>query len=147
MAEAVLRSELEASGIDHVRVSSAGTGGWHVGDQPDRRARAALQRRGYSTEHHAQQFRPEWFEEYELVVAMDRDNVRNLQRMAPTRMHSQNIRLMLEFDADADGLDVPDPYYGGSDDFDLVLTQIEKACRGLVSHFQAGGEATDAITS
>ncbi len=136
MAAAVLRSELERSGLQHVTVSSSGTGDWHVGDPADRRARTALERRGYPTDHQAQQFRSSWFEEYELVVAMDRDNLRDLQRMAPTQSQAQGIRLMLEFDQDADGLDVPDPYYGGSDDFEQVLTQIEGACRGLVSHLQ-----------
>ena len=136
MAAAVLRSELERSGVRHVTVSSAGTGGWHVGDPADRRARTVLERRGYQTDHQAQQFRSSWFEEYQLVVAMDRDNLRDLQRMAPTQSHAEGIRLMLEFDQDADGLDVPDPYYGGSDDFEQVLTQIESACRGLVSHLQ-----------
>ena len=138
MAAAVLRHELQAAGLGHVHVSSAGTGDWHVGDPADRRTRSALQRRGYEAEHEARQFSADWFDDNQLVVAMDRDNLRDLRRMAPSPTHAENIRLMLEFDPDAESLDVPDPYYGAASDFDNVLVQIEQACRGLVAHL---GEA------
>jgi protein-tyrosine phosphatase len=143
MAAAVLQAQLEREGLHHVQVSSAGTGGWHVGDPADRRARAALQHRGYATDHEARQFQGEWFNDYHLVIAMDRDNERELRRMAKTSAHADTIRLMLEFDPDAESLDVPDPYYGSADEFDTVLTQLEGACSGLVSHLQA----TDGQTS
>jgi protein-tyrosine phosphatase len=138
MAAAVLRHELEQAGLTHVQVSSAGTGGWHVGDPADRRARAALERRGYPTEHQARQFQPEWFDDHDLVIAMDRTNVRELRRLAPSKQHLERIRLMLEFDPEAESLDVPDPYYGGASEFDDVLGQLEGACRGLVDHLQRG---------
>jgi low molecular weight protein-tyrosine phosphatase len=133
MAELVFRHQLARAGGGAVTVASAGTGGWHVGDPADRRAQAALRRRGYPTEHQAQQFRPEWFDAFDLVVAMDRDNQRDLRRLAPTRAKGDAVRLMLEFDPLAEGLDIPDPYYGGADEFDGVLTQIESACQGLLS--------------
>lgn len=136
MAASVLRSELEKADLTHLQVSSAGTGGWHVGDPADRRAQAALARRGYSTEHRAQQFKRGWFDEYDLVVAMDRDNLKDLRRLAPSRSTAQALRLMLEFDPDAESVDVPDPYYGSAGDFDLVLDLLEPACRGLVTHLQ-----------
>lgn len=134
MAASVLRAELAKAGLTHVQVSSAGTGGWHVGDPADRRARAALARRGYLTDHEAQQFRPGWFDEYDLVVAMDRDNLRDLRRLAAHRSRAETLRLMLEFDPQAESADVPDPYYGSAGDFDDVLDLIEPACRGLVEH-------------
>ena len=140
MAANVLATQLERAGVSHVSVSSAGTGSWHVGDPADRRAQKALERSGYPTGHVAQQFRPEWFDDYDLIVAMDRDNVRELRRMAPTRAHADGVRLMLEFDPDAESLDVPDPYYGSSTDFDDVLVQLEGACRGLMSHLQTPSE-------
>ncbi len=136
MAASVLRSELEKTSLTQVQVSSAGTGGWHVGDPADRRAQAALARRGYRTEHQAQQFNPGWFDEFDLVVAMDRDNLRDLQRLAPSRPRTETLRLMLEFDPEAEFLDVPDPYYGSAGDFDQVLDLLEPACRGLVTHLQ-----------
>lgn len=133
MAALVLRQQLEQAGLDDVTVASAGTGGWHVGDPADRRAQAALRRRGYPIDHEAQQFRPEWFDAFDLVVAMDRDNQRDLRRLAPTRAKGDAVRLMLEFDPLAESVDVPDPYYGGADEFDGVLAQIESACEGLLS--------------
>jgi protein-tyrosine phosphatase len=136
MAESVLRHELEQAGLDHVSVHSAGTGSWHVGDPMDRRAKAALERRGYGTEHTARQFESSWFDQYHLVVALDRDNQRDLRKLAPTRRHDDNVRLLLEFDPDAETLDVPDPYYGAAADFDEVLRQIEQACQGLVIQLQ-----------
>jgi len=136
MAASVMRHELETVGLHDVTVSSAGTGNWHVGDPADRRAQAALARRGYRTEHAARQFEPTWFHDYDLVVAMDRDNLRDLRRLAPARAYADTIRLMLEFDPDAEALDVPDPYYGAATDFDQVLDQLEPACRGLVLHLQ-----------
>jgi len=137
MAASVFGSELEKAGLTHIQVSSAGTGGWHVGDPADRRAQAALARRGYRTEHQAQQFDSGWFDEYDLVVAMDRDNLRDLRRLAPSRSRADALRLMLEFDPEAESLDVPDPYYGSASDFDQVLDLLEPACRGLVTHLQA----------
>lgn len=136
MAASVLTAELEKAAVTNVRVSSAGTGSWHVGDPADRRAQAALVRRGYSADHQAQQFEPTWFDEYPLVVAMDRDNLRDLRRMAPSRAHVNALRLMREFDPDAESVDVPDPYYGSASDFDTVLDLLEPACRGLVTHIQ-----------
>lgn len=136
MAASVLRHELQAAGLANVTVSSAGTGNWHVGDPADRRAQVALSRRGYQTEHAAQQFEPPWFHDYDLVVAMDRDNLRELRRLAPTRADADTVRLMREFDPDAESIDVPDPYYGASTDFELVLDQLEPACRGLAAHLR-----------
>lgn len=137
MAALVFRHQLALAGRDSVTVESAGTGGWHVGDPADRRAQAALRRRGYPTEHLAQQFQPEWFDAFDLVVAMDRDNQRDLRRLAPTRAQGDAVRLILEFDPLAESPDVPDPYYGGADEFDGVLTQIESSCLGLLSHLTA----------
>lgn len=135
MAELVLRDQLRQSGLhDTVVVDSAGTGGWHVGDPADRRARAALERRGYPTAHQARQFEPEWFEARDLVVALDRDNVRDLRRVAPSRRHADDIRLLKEFDPDAESVDVPDPYYGDAAGFDVVLLEIEQACAALTVH-------------
>ncbi len=137
MAASVLRSELEKADLANIQVSSAGTGGWHVGDPADRRAQAALASRGYSTEHQAQQFQTGWFDEYDLVVAMDRDNLKDLRRLARSRSSAQALRLMMEFAPDAESVDVPDPYYGSASDFDQVLDLLEPACRGLVAHLQA----------
>jgi len=137
MAEAVLRAKLAEAGLsDCIDVDSAGTGRWHVGEPADRRTRQALLRRGYPDDHVARVFEPQWFDERDLVVALDLDNRRTLRRMAPNRDAAEAIRLLSEFDPDADSLEVPDPYYGGAGDFDLALDQVEAACDGLVDHLR-----------
>jgi protein-tyrosine phosphatase len=138
MAEAVLRAKLRAAGLgDAVEVDSAGTGDWHVGHGADARARSALTARGYPAEHVARQFSPAWFAERDLVLAMDEANLRDLRRLAPDQETAARVRLLRSYDPKADGdLDVPDPYYGGTDGFDVVLDQLERACAGLVDELR-----------
>lgn len=138
MAASVLRAKLAAAGLDgQVVVESAGTGDWHVGSGADARARAALVARGYDDEHRARQFVTRHFEDYDLVLAMDAANVRDLRAIAPDAEIGHGVRLLRSYDPQADGdsagLDVPDPYYGGPDGFTLVLEQVERACDGLVA--------------
>ena len=135
MAEAVFRHDLREAGLDSsVVVDSAGTGSWHVGDPADRRAMAVLADHGYLLDHSAKQFHPSMFAERDLVVALDSDNLRDLRHLAPDQTTAQCIRLLREFDRDADSLDVPDPYYGGREGFAEVLRTIEAACSGLLDH-------------
>jgi protein-tyrosine phosphatase len=138
MAEAVLRQRLERAGLDGaVVVDSAGTGGWHCGEGADHRAVATLGRHGYPTRHVAKQFGRADFAHRDLVLALDRSNLRDLRRLAPTPDDAAKVRLLRSFDPGAAGdgdLEVPDPYYGGDDGFDTVLAMIEAACDGLVAH-------------
>jgi protein-tyrosine phosphatase len=139
MAEAVMQSLLAAEGLDdRVDVSSAGTGDWHIGERADRRTIAALSARGYdATRHRARQFEPEWFDDHDLVIALDRHNLAELRAMAPPDRRD-DVRLLLSFADDAgDDLDVPDPYYGGTDGFDTALALVEHACAGLLQHVRA----------
>ena len=138
MAMAVLRHKLAEAGLaDEVVVESAGTGGWHVGDGADRRARAALVARGYDDSHSARKFVKTFFDDYDLVIAMDRDNLRNLRALAPDRESREEVRLLRSWDPAApDGAEVEDPYYGGDDGFAEVLDQVERACDGLVAELK-----------
>ncbi|MGH8889207.1 MAG: low molecular weight protein-tyrosine-phosphatase [Acidothermaceae bacterium] len=134
MAAAVMRSMLVDAGLDDVfDVSSAGTGSWHVGERADDRAAAALARRGYdASSHRGRQFTKAWFDEVDLVLAVDRSTSDELTIIAPVAGR-EKIRLLREFDPLADSdLDVPDPYYGGPGGFDDVLDMVERACRGLL---------------
>lgn len=129
-AALVLAEQLRRAGLDgRVRVSSAGLGGWHAGDAVDSRAAAVLTARGYPVEHVAAQVGPGHLDA-DLLVAMDKGHEKALRRLAggPSR-----VRLLRSFDPDSAGdPDVPDPYYGGPDGFDEVLTMIEAAMPGLV---------------
>ena len=140
-AEAVMRRLLRQEGLqDDVQVQSAGTGDWHAGRPPDPRATAAARVRGIALEGAARQLTPEDFERFDLIVAMDRGNLRDLLVLAPDEAAAARVRLLREFDpacAGAPDLDVPDPYHGGADGFERVLDLVEAACHGLVEELRA----------
>ncbi len=137
-AEAAMRRLLVAERLEaRVQIESAGTGGWHVGEPPDRRARAAAERRGLDVRGRAQQFVKRDFARFDYVIAMDVYNRRDLQQLAPDGGARGKIELLRNFDpgspADAD---VPDPYYGEGDGFETVLDICEAACVGLLQHIR-----------
>ena len=123
-------------GLEHeFEIDSAGTGSWHAGDAPDRRATEAARARGVTLEGVARQVRPRDFEHYDLLLAMDRENLRELRTFSSDNDVAGKARLLREFDpasAGAPDLDVPDPYYGGPQGFETVLDQVEAACKGLL---------------
>jgi protein-tyrosine phosphatase len=129
MAAIVVREHLRRAGLaDRVKVTSAGTGGWHVGDGADSRAEKTLADHGYPTGHIAAQVGDEHLGA-DLILALDAGHASALHRMAdPDR-----VRLFRSFDPAATGdLDVPDPYYGDDDGFRTVLAMIEAATPGLL---------------
>ena len=147
-AEAVMATLVAGAGLDHlVEVDSAGTGGWHVGDPPDPRAVAAAAQRDIAMAHlRGRQFTPRDFDRFDLVLAMDHDNLRDLRDLAPDGAAADRVHLLRWFDParrdhDPLGYDhaVPDPYYGGADGFDLVLDLVDAACRGLLDHLTGDG--------
>jgi len=134
-AEGVMRHLLREQGLEgEIEIDSAGTGGWHAGDPPDARATEAARRRGIVLEGVARQVRPSDFEDYDLLLAADRQNLADLRAVAPSEAARAKVRLLREFDPASSGnLDVPDPYYGGPDGFEDVLDLVEAACRGLLA--------------
>jgi protein-tyrosine phosphatase len=142
MGEVILRSMLQhANMAEQVVVDSAGTGGWHEGDPADPRTLSALQEHGYDgTAHRAREFQHAWFSDRDLILAADSGHVRDLRRWAPDDAASAKVRLLREFDpvaVSSDQLEVDDPYYGGPEDFDRCLTEVERACRCLLEHLRA----------
>jgi protein-tyrosine phosphatase len=144
-AEGVMRGLLRAEGLERaVEIESAGTGGWHAGSAPDERAVAAARTRDIVVEGEARQVTAEDFERFDLLLAMDRDNERELLARAPDPQARAKVRLLREFDPASvavGDLDVPDPYYGGPHGFDRVLDQVEAACRGLLDEVRPAGAA------
>jgi protein-tyrosine phosphatase len=116
------------AGRTDISLDSAGTGDWHVGELADPRTREAADRRGYRMSHRSRQFVVADFDRFDLVVAMDRSNLANLERLARGRAQTPPIRLLR-----ADNSDVPDPYAGGADGFEHVLDICEAACRDLLA--------------
>jgi low molecular weight protein-tyrosine phosphatase len=126
-AEGVMRALLRERGIEDVEVESAGVGDWHVGHAPDARATEAARRRGIALDGAARQVRPSDFDDFDLIVAMDRENLRDLRRLAPDAAAEAKLRLL-----NADGRDVPDPYYGGDQGFEDVLDMVQASCQTLL---------------
>jgi len=142
-AEGVMRHVVREEGLeDSIEIDSAGTGGWHVGAAPDERATAAARRRQIVLEGAARKFSPGDFDSFDLILAMDAENARDMLALAPTEEAAAKVRLLREFDPASDGsgdLDVPDPYYGGDDGFEHVLDLVDAATRGLVDRLRADG--------
>ena len=140
-AEGVMHSLLREEGMEReVQIDSAGTGSWHVGSAPDSRAAAAAQERGITLEGAARTVTDEDFEEFDLLVAMDRENASVLRGLAPSEEAREKVHLLREFDpaSNTADLDVPDPYYGAPDGFDQVLDLVHAACEGLLEEIRAG---------
>ena len=124
-AEGVLRDLARRENLD-LHVESRGTHDYHVGDSPDERSQRHALKRGYDlSAQRAKQISPRDFEDFDLILAMDRGHLAALRRACPPG-HLAKVRL---FKADAD---VPDPYYGGADGFEQVLDLVEEVCRDLL---------------
>jgi len=113
-------------------VASAGTANYHAGEPPDRRTVSAARRRGYDlSAQRARQVRADDFERFDLVLAMDRANLAELERLRP-RTTTAHVGLFLDFAPDSGFIEVPDPYYGGVEDFERVIDLCEAGARGLL---------------
>jgi len=142
-AEGVMRHLLGERGLDgEIELDSAGTGGWHAGSPPDARATETARARGITLEGAARQVTVDDFEDYDLLLAADAENVAALRRIAPDAEAAEKIVLLRQFDPEAvaaGDLDVPDPYYGGPSGFEDVLDLVASACEGLLSSLRAEG--------
>ncbi len=142
LAEGVfLHLAREAGVAEALEVDSAGTGSWHVGDPPDPRARETAARRGIRLESRGRQVTPDDARRFDLVLAMDRSNLRDLEALfAGVPEPRAELRLFRDFDPEASGAaDVPDPYYGGDDGFEQVHEMVERTCRSILEARVAGG--------
>lgn len=124
-AEGVLRKMIADLGLG-IHVESAGTHDYHVGNAPDKRAQHHAKGRGYDlSAQRARQVRRRDFEEFDLIIAMDRGHLEILRDNCPPQ-HQGKLRMLVN------GHDVPDPYYGGAEGFEQVLDMVEAACLGLL---------------
>jgi len=131
---------LEAPELE-LEVDSAGTAGYHIGEPPDPRMQAAAARRGYQLQAlRARIVEPGDFERFDLILAMDRENLAVLHRRAP-EVARERVRLFLEFAPHGAPQEVPDPYYGGANGFEEVLDLVESAARGLLSYLRQRARA------
>ena len=137
-----MRALVREAGLDdEIELDSAGTGAWHVGSAPDERATAAAAGRGIALDGVARLVGVADFDDFDLLIAMDSANLRDLRALAASDDQREKVRLLREFDPSADGsgdLDVPDPYYGAGDGFERVLDMVDAACRGLLAQVRSG---------
>lgn len=126
LAEGILRSKLEAHFDDSLRIDSAGTGGWHAGESPDRRSIAVAQRHGLDiSNQRARKFVKEDLERFDIIFAMDQSNLSDILAIAEPE-HFDKVHLFLEF-AGLGKRDVPDPWHGGPEDFESVFSLLSEA--------------------
>lgn len=134
-AQGVFEALVQRSGLNQlVRIDSAGTHAYHVGNSPDTRSQQTALSRGIDlSKQRARQFQEADFQAFDYVLAMDLNNLQALQRFAQAQQH-KNVRLFMEFASRWHEREVPDPYYGGSQGFERVLDMIEDASEGLLEH-------------
>lgn len=133
-ASAVLQGEVQRRGLAQaVVVDSAGTYGGHAGEKPDPRAIQVAVAAGYGRirQERARRVRGQDFEQFDLILAMDRDNLMNLQRVCPPE-HGHKLHLFLDYAGVEPGGEVPDPYYGNLAGFERVLALCEAGARGVL---------------
>ena len=115
-----------------VHIDSCGTASYHVGEPPDQRMQERLKARQHSHRGCARQFTQADFERFDLIIAMDRDNLSNLQALVQRPSDSAKLRLFSDFLPDSTPKDVPDPYYGGIKGFNTVITMLEDGCSAIL---------------
>jgi protein-tyrosine phosphatase len=136
-AEGVFRKLVAEAGLDgRVRVDSAGTAGYHQGAQPDPRAMAAAKARGYDLSGiRARRVVAEDFVTFDLILAMDEDNLADLRSAEPPGARAR-LGLLLDYAPARPARSVPDPYYGGRNGFEQVLDLVSEACAGLLEELR-----------
>lgn len=138
-AEAAINAAAERRGVK-IELDSAGTGAYHVGDPPDPRMRSAGAELGLTIDGVGRKFEVSDFDRFDLIVVMDRQNLRDVRALAPNESAASKVRMFRSFDpeADPDDLDVPDPYYGGPDGFSQVIGMVRRAAEGLLDDLAGG---------
>lgn len=134
-AQAVLQRMVDERGLtDRFFIDSAGLGGWHTGDLPDKRMRVHARPRGYELRHRARKVQSGDFEDFDLIVGMDASNVDDLRSLAATIEQQDKVVMMGNYIRQYPNYDyVPDPYYEGSEGFELVLDLLEDSCDNLLN--------------
>ncbi len=137
-AENIMNYLIDQAGLqDEIVCDSAGTSSYHLGSPPDRRMSAAALHRSIPMWGQARQFVPSDFDQFDLILAMDRDNFQDILSLDPQGKYRDKVRLMCEFATRHREREVPDPYYGGQTGFERVLDLLLDACEGLLAEIRA----------
>lgn len=134
LAEAIFKKKVEEKGLtDYFQIASCGTANYHVGDSPDPRTISNARKNGVSIDHLGRQLHQNDLENFDLILAMDESNLRNIHRLPNAHQHQDKIKLMRSYDLMADTQEVPDPYYGSEQDFQQVFEILERANEQLLN--------------
>ncbi|MBD1871065.1 low molecular weight phosphotyrosine protein phosphatase [Oculatella sp. FACHB-28] len=132
-AENIMDHLIQQEGLsDQIVCDSAGTSSYHIGSPPDRRMSAAANKRGITLTGQARQFHPEDFEKFDLILAMDKENRRDILTLDLKEQYGDKVKLMCDFCRHHPDQEVPDPYYGGTEGFNYVINLLLDACEGLL---------------
>ncbi|MEM9805315.1 MAG: low molecular weight protein-tyrosine-phosphatase [Cyanobacteria bacterium P01_D01_bin.56] len=132
-AENIMNYLVEQQSLQQqISCDSAGTSSYHIGSPPDSRMAAAAKKRGIKLVGRARQFTTEDFDQFDLILAMDDTNYRNILSLDPSESYAHKVKRMCEFCREYSDREVPDPYYGGADGFDYVIDLLTDACGGLL---------------
>lgn len=138
-AEAVFKGIVRNTGTDEKYfIDSAGISDWHVGETADKRMQKHAIKRGYSLDSISRQFDPETdFDSFDMIIGMDDKNTEDLKSLARNSTDLGKIHKMTDFSIEWSYDEIPDPYYGGYEGFELVLDLLEDSCKGLFEYIQS----------
>ncbi|MGK7904217.1 MAG: low molecular weight protein-tyrosine-phosphatase [Hormoscilla sp.] len=142
-AENIMNHLIDKANLSEAIVcDSAGTSSYHIGSPPDRRMAAAAGKQGITLKGRARQFKPEDFQEFDMILAMDRENYRKIISLDRAGKYADKVRLMCDFCTRHREKEVPDPYYGGPEGFNNVIDLLMDACEGLLEYVQDRARST-----
>lgn len=134
-AEAVMKHLIDNEELtSKIECDSAGTISFHTGEPPDHRMHTAAQNRNIQTGGQARQIQKSDYNEFDLILTMDEDNYHNVQSMAPPTSYTAEIKKFCNFISESNETEIPDPYYGGSKGFEIVLDLLEDGCSSLLEY-------------
>jgi protein-tyrosine phosphatase len=135
-AEGIMEKMSEGLSLE---IDSAGTAGYHIGALPDARMRSHASKRGYPLNSRSRKFNPAVdFDKFDMIIAMDKENLRDLQSMDKEKQYQEKLSLMTDYCQKITADEVPDPYYGGPEGFEYVIDILEDACGGLLKELHNG---------
>ncbi len=121
---------------EQISCDSAGTGDYHLGEPPDRRMTKAAKQQGITLRGRARQLQALDLKNFDLILAMDQENYRDILSLDPAGQYAHKVRLICEFCSRHADIEVPDPYFGGAEGFDYVIDLLLDACEGLLNSLQ-----------
>lgn len=138
MAQGIFETLVTKEGLEEkILTDSAGTGAWHVGELPDSRMRATAMKKGIVLNSRARQFTLGDFRRFDLILAMDQSNMETLESLCPENLAREKLKLFRSFDPDnTGGLDVPDPYFGVKNGFEVVFQMVNRTCPKILEYLQ-----------